>query len=95
MPRVEWSFLLPAEDHKQVKWLLTYCQTRLTAWGVMIFLVTFAGAAVSSVGTQIAAYFLPSFILALIIVSYFLSLFFRPKVEAARILLPGSSYQSM
>ena len=76
MPRVEWSFLLPAEDHKQVKWFLTYCKTRLTPWGIIIFVITLVGIAISSVGTQISAYFLPSFILALLITAYILSLFF-------------------
>ncbi|HQP10416.1 MAG TPA: DUF58 domain-containing protein [Candidatus Omnitrophota bacterium] len=86
MPRVEWSFLLPAEDHQQVKWFLAYCQSRLTAWGNIIFLIILAGMAIASVGTHISAYFLPSFILALLMVSYFLSLFFRPHIEARRIL---------
>ncbi|MBN1869834.1 MAG: DUF58 domain-containing protein [Candidatus Omnitrophica bacterium] len=86
MPRVEWSFFLPAEDHKQVKWFLTYCYSRLTIWGIIIFVATVIGIAISSVGTQISAYLLPSFILALMITAYFLSLFFRPKVEAYRIL---------
>ena len=86
MPRVEWSFFLPAEDHKQVKWFLSYCYSRLTTWGIIIFVITVVGIAISSVGTQISAYFLPSFILSLLITSYFLSLFFRPKIEAHRIL---------
>lgn len=89
MPRVEWSFLLPAEDHKQVKWFLAYCQSRLTVWGLAIFLIIIVGLAISSVGTQISAYFLPSFILSLLITSYGLSLFFRPCVEAQRILPPA------
>ena len=86
MPRVEWSFFLPAEDHKQVKWFLAYCHSRLTIWGIIIFVVTVVGIAISSVGTQISAYFLPSFILSLLITSHFLSLFFRPRIEARRIL---------
>ncbi|MCK5082698.1 MAG: hypothetical protein KAR31_07305, partial [Candidatus Omnitrophica bacterium] len=89
MPKVEWSFFLPAEDHKQVKWFFAYCQSRLTAWGRIIFMVILVGMAVSSVGTHISAYFLPSFILALLITSYCLSFVFRHKIEAYRILPPA------
>jgi len=89
MPRQEWSFLMPAEDHKQVKWFFAYCQSRLTMWGIIIFMIIFVGTAISSVGTHISAYFLPSFILALLITSHLLSLFFRPKIEASRILPPS------
>ena len=89
MPRVEWSFFLPAEDHKQVKWFFAYCQSRLTVWGSIVFLIIIVGLAISSVGTHISAYFLPSFILALLMTSYFLSFFFRPKIEAYRILPPA------
>jgi len=89
MPRLEWSFFMPAEDHKQLKWLKAYCQSRLTSWGQIIYVIIIIGMAISSVGTQISAYFLPSFILALLITSYILSLFFRPKVEAYRILPPS------
>lgn len=91
MPRVEWSFLLPAEDHKQIKWFMAYCQSRLTPWGQIIILIILAGCAVSSVGTQISAYFLPSFMLSLLLTAYFLSLFFRPKISAYRILPPTPS----
>ncbi len=89
MPRVEWSFFLPAEDHKQVKWFLAYCQSRLTIWGQIIFVTIIFGLAISSVGTHISAYFLPSFISALLLTSYFLTLFFHPKIEAHRILPPA------
>lgn len=88
MPRQEWSFLMPAEDHTQVKWFLTYCQSRLTVWGIVLFLITVVGTAISSVGTHISAYFLPSFILSLLITAQLLSLFFRPKIEARRIMPP-------
>jgi len=86
MPRPEWSFFLPAEDHKQVKWLMVYTRSRLTPFGQIMACVFIVGLAISSVGVQISAYFLPSFILALLITSVFLSLFFRPKVEARRVL---------
>lgn len=89
MPRREWSFLMPAEDHSRVKQYLTYCQYRYTPWGLIIVLVSFVACAISSVGTQISAYLLPSYIIALLITSYFLSLFFRPKVSAYRILPPA------
>ena len=91
MPRVEWSFFLPAEDHKQVKQLMSYAQSRLTPWGQILFTVSIVGCAVSSIGTQISAYLLPSFILALLITSHILSLFFRPKISAQRILPPTPS----
>ena len=89
MPRKEWSFFLPAEDHKQVKWFLAYCHSRLTPWGQIILTVSVVGMAISSVGTMISAYLLPSFILALTLTSYFFSLFFRPRVEAYRLLPPA------
>ena len=88
MPRQEWSFLMPAEDHKQVKRFLAYCHSRLTVWGIALFMITVVGTAISSVGTQISAYFLPSFILSLLITAQVLSLFFRPKIEAQRHLPP-------
>jgi len=91
MPRVEWSFFLPAEDHKQVKQLMAYGQSRLTPWGQIIFIIIIVSISISSIGTQISAYFLPSFILALILTAYFLSLFFRPHVSARRILPPTPS----
>lgn len=91
MPRQEWSFFMPAEDHKQIKWLFAYFQYRFTPWGQVIHLVIMLGIAMSSVGTQISAYFLPSFILALILTAYFLSLFYRPKIEAYRVLPPFPS----
>jgi len=91
MPRVEWSFLLPAEDHKQVKRMLAYSQSRLTPWGNIIFLISIVGCAVSSIGTHISAYFLPSFILSLLITSHLLSLFFRPKISAYRTFPPSPS----
>lgn len=89
MPRKEWSFFLPAEDHKQVKWFLTHCRSRLTPWGQIILTVIVIGIAISSVGTMISAYLLPSFILSLTLSAYFLSLFFRPRVEARRLLPPA------
>jgi uncharacterized protein (DUF58 family) len=57
-------------------------------WGVILFMIVVVGSAISSVGTHISAYFLPSFILALLITSYFLSLFFQPRIEAYRIMPP-------
>lgn len=86
MPRVEWSFLLGAEDHKQVKHFLSFAQSRFTPWGQAIITAGIFSLGISSVGTQIAAYFLPSFILALFIMAYILALFFRPNVELKRIL---------
>src|SRR3989338_7649329 len=86
MPKVEWSFLLPAEDHKQLKSLMAYSQSRLTPWGQAIVSAGIFSIGISSVGTQIAAYFLPCFILALFITSYILTLFFKPKIEAKRML---------
>ena len=90
MPKAEWSFFMPAEDHQSVKKFITYCQSRLTPWGIIIFLIAIIGSAISSVGTHISAYLLPSFILALMITSYLLSFFFRPKVTATRILPPSN-----
>ncbi len=91
MPRLEWSFLMPAEDHHQVKWLMAYFHYRLTPWGVIILPAVGIGLAVSSVGTQIAGYLLPSYILALLITAYGISLFFRPRVRAYRVLPPAPS----
>lgn len=89
MPRQEWSFLMKAEDHRQVKWLLSYLKAKFTVWGQIIFGMILVGLAISSVGTQIAAYFLPSLIFALFLISWFLSFFFRPQLQALRILPPS------
>lgn len=86
MPRQEWSFFMKPEDHRQVKWLLSFLQAKFTVWGRIIFGMILVGMAISSVGTQIAAYFLPSLIFALFLVSALLSLFSRPKLEAVRAL---------
>jgi len=91
MPRVEWSFFLPAEDHKQLKQFVSSARSRLTLWGQAIFSVGLFGIGISSVGTQIAAYFLPSFILALFLTAWVLTLFSRPKVEAKRLLSATSA----
>ncbi len=91
MPRVEWSFFLPAEDHHQFKRLLAFIQSRFTPWGQAIFSVGLFGLGISSVGIQSFAYFLPSFVLALFVTSWLLSLFARPRVEARRILSPTTA----
>lgn len=86
MPRQEWSFLMKPEDHLQVKWLLSYLQAKLTVWGQIIFGMVFVGLAISAVGTQIAAYFLPSLVSALFITAWLLSLFFKSALKATRVI---------
>ena len=86
MPRTEWSFLMRPEDHTEVKWLLSFLKAKFTVWGQIIFGMILVGMAMSSVGTQVSAFFLPSLIVALFITAGTLSLFFKPSVEAVRIL---------
>lgn len=86
MPRVEWSFFLPAEDHRQFKRFLSFIQSRLTPWAQAIFSVSLFGLGIASIGTQSFAYFLPCFILALALTAGILALFSRPQVEARRVL---------
>ena len=88
MPRLEWSFFMPAEDHYRFKWCLTWLKYRFTSWGLIILLIIVIGLAISSVGTQISAYLLPSYIFAFLLTAYFFSFFFSPKVRVQRI-LPG------
>lgn len=83
MPRPEWSFFMPAEDHKRLKWLQSFLQAKLTRWGQIIFSMIFIGLSLSSVGTQISAYFFVSFIWALMITSFLLSFFFKPTIRAS------------
>ncbi len=89
MPRPEWSFLMLPEDHKEVKWMQSFVQAKLTAWGQIIFGMVLVGMAISSVGTQIAGYYFVSLVWALFLTAFFLTLFFRPKVAAIRILPPS------
>lgn len=86
MSRPEWSFFMLPEDHKQVKWAQSFLQAKLTVWGQIIFGIFLVGLAISSVGTQISAYYFVSFVLALFITALFLTTFFKPQVVAVRIL---------
>ncbi len=86
MPRPQWSFLMLPEDHKEVKWLISFARAKFTVWGQIIFGMFLVGLAISSVGTQIAAYYFVSFVWALFVSSLFLTTFFRPVVEAKRLL---------
>ena len=91
MPKIEWSFFLPAEDHRQLKSFMVFTHSRFTPWGQAILGAGIFSVGISSVGTQIAAYFVPSFVLALLITSYLLTLFFKPRIEAKRILSPTTA----
>jgi uncharacterized repeat protein (TIGR01451 family) len=87
-PRPEWSFFMLPEDHREVKWTMSFARAKFTVWGQMIFGVIIVGMAISSVGTQVAGYFFVSLIWALFLTSVFLSLFFKPSVTAVRSLPP-------
>ncbi len=89
MPRPEWSFLMLPEDHKEVKWMQSFAQAKLTVWGQIIFGMVLVGMAISAVGTQIAGYYFVSLVWALFLTAFFLTLFFRPQVVAMRILPPS------
>ncbi len=86
MSRPEWSFFMLPEDHKEVKWAQSFLQAKLSVWGQIIFGMLLVGLAISSVGTQISAYYFVSFVLALFLTALFLTTFFKPKVVAVRIL---------
>ncbi len=86
MPRLQWSFLMLPEDHKEVKWALSFIDAKLTVWGQIIFGLILVGIAISSVGTQVAAYYFVSLVWALFISSLFLTTFFKPTVVAKRYL---------
>jgi uncharacterized protein (DUF58 family) len=88
MPKVEWSFFMPAEDHRQLKKLTAILMARLTPWGRAIAGAGLFSMVITSVGTQIAAYLLPSFLVAAFLTATLLTLSSMPEVEARRILLP-------
>ncbi|MCC6759049.1 MAG: DUF58 domain-containing protein [Candidatus Omnitrophica bacterium] len=88
MPRPEWSFFMLPEDHKEVKWSMSFLRAKFTSWGQIIFGLILVGTAISSVGTQIAAYYFVSLVSALFFTSLFLSSFFKPKLSAVRSLPP-------
>ena len=85
MPRRTWSFLMPVEDHTFMKRFLAYYHARFSAWGKILVCISFIGAGAAAPGTHLAAYLLPSFILALLITAHLFTLIFRPKVSARRI----------
>ncbi len=84
MARLHWSFFMPAQDHRFIKWMFVYFQARLTQAGKIIFGVIFIGAAMAAPGTYISAYRLPCFCLAFLLTAFIFSLFFRPQVTALR-----------
>jgi len=86
--RPEWSFFMLPEDHKEVKWTMSFFRAKFTVWGQIIFGLILVGMAISSVGTQVAGYFFVSLIWALFLTSAFLSSFFKPTVTAVRSLPP-------
>ncbi len=89
MPRPEWSFFMPAEDHLRLKWFFSFLRAKFTVWGQMIFGLVLLGMAVSSVGTQISAYYFVSLVWALFLTSLLMQLFFKPTVSATRSLMPS------
>ncbi len=88
MPRREWSFFMPAEDHVAIKRFLAFLRSRMTPWGQIILAVILPGMVIASGKTQLSAYLFPSFILALLLTSFLLSLLFRPRLSAVRVLPP-------
>ncbi len=84
MPRPEWSFLMRAEDHKEVKWSQSFLQAKFTVWGQIIFGLIIIGMTISSVGTQIGGYLFVSLVSALFLTASFLTAFFKLKVTAVR-----------
>lgn len=86
MPRLHWSFFMPAQDHRFIKWLFVYFQARLTQSGKIVFGAIFIGAAMAAPGTFISAYLLPCFCLAFLITAFVFSLFYCPKVTALRLI---------
>jgi uncharacterized protein (DUF58 family) len=91
MPRPEWSFFMPAQDHMRLKWFLSFIGAKLTIWGQIIFGMVLVGMSVSSVGTQISAYYFVSLVWALFFTAYFLSLFFKPNVHVTRTCMPTAT----
>ncbi len=84
MPRRQWSFLMPAEDHFFVKWFLTYFHVWFTPEGKILFVTTLIGVSMASPGLYISAYLFPCFTLTLLIMAFSLSFFFRPRITLLR-----------
>lgn len=88
MPRPEWSFLMLPEDHREVKWALSFLRSKFTPWGQIIFGMVLVGMAISSVGTAVAGYFFVSLVCALFITASLLTACVRPRVKATRLMPP-------
>lgn len=86
MPRTHWYFLLPAQDHRNIKTLVNRFQAWFTQEGKTIITVLLIGFASAAPGLALSAYLLPCFIFGLLFTSWIFAFFFKPNVQARRII---------
>jgi len=84
VPRLRWSFLLPARDHSFIKVFTALSYSWLTPYGMILTTSLFISIGIASPGLHISAYLLTSLILALLLAALLFSVFFIPDVEVYR-----------
>lgn len=89
MPRRQWSFFMPAQDHFFLKRVLTIFNICFTQSGKILLCTLFVSAAIAAPGLHLSAYLFPCFILPLLLTAVGFSYFFRPQVRLLR-QLPGA-----
>jgi len=87
-PRKKYSFLMRAEDHRFIKKYAVYTRIWFTDYGKILLGVLLVSIMVSSPGLHISAYFLPAFIITLLITTIFFAFFSRPQLSVKRLLPP-------
>jgi uncharacterized repeat protein (TIGR01451 family) len=86
-----WSFLMPAQDHGFIRWILARYRARLTPLGRAMLWATALGTLLSAPGTIIGAYYVPAVGIGALLAAWTIGLAFRPRVEARRELPPPPS----
>jgi uncharacterized protein (DUF58 family) len=83
-----WSFLMPAQDHRGMPWLMARYQTRLTGRGRTVLWASCLAILLASPGTQVGAFLVLSVALGALFAAWLMSYLSRPDVVARRQLPP-------
>ncbi|MGE0268181.1 MAG: DUF58 domain-containing protein [Candidatus Omnitrophota bacterium] len=87
MPKLRWSFFLPARDHSFIKIFTLLSYSWLTPYGMILTTTLFISIGIASPGLHISAYLFTSILLAFMLSAILFSVFFIPEVTVSRKLL--------
>lgn len=84
MPRLRWSFFLPARDHSFIKVFTLLSYSWLTPYGMILTTTLFISIGIASPGLHISAYLFTSILLAFMLSAVLFAVFFIPEVDLFR-----------